>query len=91
MTSTLSRQEIAELVSKRQGVIYGGRIITNPSQIPSEAEIAAATGDASAKKEASDGINAEIERLKLQLALLKEEKDSKVSKGTADTADSTKK
>lgn len=88
--ATLTRQEMADILRDgKRSVLFEGRIIKHVSQIPSEAELA--VGNPEEEKKAQENILAEMERLKAELAILKETSKPEVKDKKAATTTEEKK
>ncbi len=70
--SKLTRKEMAEIINRRESVTLDGVLITELSQIPSDAELA--KGNAEAEDLAKKNILAKMKELEAELALLKDDK-----------------
>lgn len=66
----LTRQEMEAILARRESVMYRGQLITRLSDLPTEAELAVVADTAQARKEAQASLQAQLESVKAQLALL---------------------
>jgi hypothetical protein len=66
----LSREEMLNLIRKRESVLYDGRVISSVDELPSEAELA--KGDADKEAAAKKSLLAQKAVLETQLAMLSE-------------------
>jgi hypothetical protein len=77
----LTRKEMEAILRGRESVMYDGRVITEVSQLPSEAELA--KGDVHREAEARKSIEYEMTRLKSELELLNKAEAPKGASGKA--------
>lgn len=78
----LTRPQIIEVLREGGSVIWNGALITNASNVPSEAELALASNEKDSITEAKSNLELELARLQVELAKVKaaekqSEKDEK--------------
>jgi len=82
----LTRAEMEAAIAQGQGVIVNGNRYSNVHELPTEADIAAASGDAATKAQTADDIDEQIKKLQAEKAKLSEkpEKPAQTDEGKPD-------
>lgn len=78
----ISRKEMEEILDRNEGVIIDDKVITSKADLPTEAELA--KGDKQAEAAARVSLEAQMDAIKQQMAMLNE--DSKESKEATKSA-----
>ena len=82
----LTLKQMKEIISRGESVLYKGVVISheNPEDLPTEAELALGSGNPDMIANTKETLEAELERLQRQLALVSENSTAVVSEGTND-------